>query len=102
MTRLIPVAEWVWILFKVQYHVSEDSPAEERYDQYIVSTDTHIQGEVCEGDMWPSPHLKWASWEPLFENVRPSHKIGSMYGMPIYESGWSAGEREAKERGLLK
>jgi len=100
MTRLIPVSEWQWDLWKVTYHTTPEGPAEPGYDRYLVSTDTHVQGEVCEGDRWPSPHLNYARWEPVAEKVRAPRAVGSYYGQTLYEDGWAAGEREAQERKL--
>lgn len=97
---LIPVKDWVWNLYKVTYHRTEDSPAEPGFDRYIVNTDTHIQGEVCEGDSWPNAQLTYAKWEPIVEKVRSPRSVGHYYGHPLYESGWEAGRREAEQRGL--
>lgn len=97
-TPLVPVAQWVWHLFKVEYRLSEGSPV--LLTRYCVSTCTHIEGEVLYGDRWPGEHVRWAGWEPVKESVAAPRTVGSFYGVPLGESGWAAGERLAEAEGL--
>jgi hypothetical protein len=99
VTPLIPVAEWEWYLYRVSYQLEPDG--EEQMFKYIVSTPDHIHGEVCEGDNWPNPAFKWASWGDGIEKVSRPRQVGQFYGCRIDESGWEAGRREAKKRGLI-
>lgn len=98
MTKLIPVSEWRWHLFKVSYHVKDGEPAE--LVKYIVTTDTHIEGEIFDGATWPSPSYDFARWEPAATDVARPRQVGTIYGKRLDETGWCAGEREAKQRGL--
>ncbi len=100
VAKLIPVSEWVWHLWKVTYHRGENGPVE--HIRYTVCTETHVEGEVCDGDDWPSRELTHVKWEPVADNVKAPRPVGSFYGRPISESGWEAGKREAQSRGLLQ
>jgi hypothetical protein len=97
MTNLIPVAEWTWNLYRVTYHLDENDLTP-RLTKHLVTTNTHVQGEICETEgAWPTPSYRYARWEPVKENVARPRSIGSIYGMRLDESAWSAGEREAEQ-----
>lgn len=95
--RLIPVSEWSWTLYQVDYYTDDLEDTASSLTKYIVSTDTHVEGEVCEYGVWPRPSLTFARWVPIKENVARPRQIGTVYGQRIDESGWSAGERMFKE-----
>lgn len=100
MTRLIPVNQWVWWLWKVTYHKTEDGPA--LLTKYLVATDTHVEGEICEWGTWPGDGYNHAKWEQVGDDPVPASnvQIGSLYGRAIYEDGWTYGKRLAEKRGL--
>jgi hypothetical protein len=95
MTHLIPVAQWIWNLYRVTYHLDENDMTP-RLTRQLVTPDP--QSEVC-GDFseWPSPSYTYARWELIREDVGRPRQIGTIYGARIDESGWAAGEREAEK-----
>ena len=100
MTTLVPVAQWVFNLYRVTYHRDAGAPADPQFTRHVVSTDTHVEGEVLSDDAWPNSEMKYARWDPVVEGVRRPRQVGTFYGQRIDESGWAAGSREARERGL--
>lgn len=100
LTPLIPVKDWKWVLWEVTYHKGENGPVLNR--RYLVSTETHVAGEVCDGGDWPTGiEVDYAKWEPIARDVREPRSVGMFYGRPISESGWAAGNREAAKLGLI-
>ncbi len=100
LTPLIPVSEWKWHLWMVTYHKGQNGPVVNL--RYLVSTETHVAGEVLDDHDWPNADVDYAKWALSAENVRAPRNIGMFYGRPISESGWAAGNREAAKLGLIK
>ena len=86
-------------LYKVTYHKDEASPEETYLTKYFASG-FDPGSYIVDGDNWPNNHVTFARWEPVAEDVAGPQVIGSIYNMPLHESGWSAGEREAARRGI--
>lgn len=97
---LMKVEDWPWELFKVSYFDVND-PVEglTRPVQvlYLVSTDTHLDGEAQEAC---GKHWVMYQWEVVAPATRP-RQIGTVYGMRLDESARAAGEHQAKQMGVL-
>lgn len=86
-------------LYRVTYHASEDAPAEPDLTRHVCSS-YDVEHDVLHGDHWPRPQVTYARWEPVAETLNGPRQIGNLYGMPLYESIFAAGEREAVRLGL--
>jgi hypothetical protein len=88
LTTLIPVSEWVWNLYKVEFR--------DRFGQalkiaYLVgSCEGHITADC--NDAAPSDCEEY-SWAVVKENVPAPRTVGRIHSMPLSESGWVAGRR---------
>lgn len=98
VVTLVPVSEWAWYLYRVEYKLLPDSPTTRT--RYLVSTDAHIEHEVWAADAGAPFDCMYADWEIVKQVGRPQ-QVGVMYGLRISETARSAGEREAKALGLL-
>lgn len=96
-TPLVPVSEWKFYLYKVDYFAKEGDE-KPRVTRYLVSTDTHLGTEAQDH----SPGEFWSCYmEHEICEVRRPRQVGTLYGMRIDESAREAGEREARNRGLM-
>lgn len=96
MAKLIPVSQWIFYLWKVEYAHEEEGPTIRT--RYLVETDTHIATTAW--DDVSGPAGSWAQWSIVCQVERP-RQVGTLYGMRLDESGRAAGEREARARGLM-
>ena len=87
--QLIPVSEWVYNLYKVEYWTCEGGK--------LIKT-LHITAS-CDGHMWSEANenapynSEWMSYEIVKQNVGHPHTVGFMYGQKVYESGVSHAKR---------
>lgn len=96
-TPLVPVSEWQFYLYKVEYFYRSDDTAPMK-TIYLVSTDTHIDSDVQDN----SPNDHWTRYqETEIAEVRRPRQVGQIHGIRMDESARSAGEREAKAKGLM-
>jgi hypothetical protein len=95
VTELVPVAEWEWWLWRVTW--SNDRG--QTLVQWCVNTDTHVEGEVQH--RWPSDHWTWAVWEPVETCSAPKTLWCPALRREYPEDAWTAGERVAKQKGLI-
>lgn len=98
MTTLIPTNLWVYDLFQITYYADENSPAQVT-DYLVSSCENHMIGDI--EDRWPGEWATYYRWERVAEGVKAPRVIGQLYGIPMHESGWAAGRREAEKRSLL-
>lgn len=95
--KLVPVSEWNFYLYRVTYWRVDQDVHSPHKTKYLVSTDTHIDGEVQEA--WPSDWYVSYTYEEVCEVQRPL-QIGTIHGCRISESAVTAGAREARAHGL--
>jgi hypothetical protein len=98
MTRLVPVSQWKWALARVTYHKAKGTPAEVTA-YHVSASNNHLEADIIE--RWPGEWATYYQYEFIEEDVAEPQSIGQLYGHSISESGWAAGERLAKKRGLL-
>lgn len=90
MTPLVPVSQWMWNLYRVKFWAESGSLVCTRY--IVSASENHLTAD-CNED---APHSCAAyTWECVKENVPPPLTIGRLYGMPVSEGAWEAGERLA-------
>lgn len=80
-TKLIPVAEWKWNLYKAVY-TSDEEGTRIICEKWFVETDTHIEGSIEEH----CPRPCWWTWKRIKENVPPLKPIGNLYGVAVHGS----------------
>ena len=98
VAQLVPVKDWVYDLFAVKYWDREGGKVLVGPVYICSSYEGHLKFDIDE--RWPSMGCTWCTWDPVAENVGPPRKVGSYYGMPLTESAWEHGRREAEKRGL--
>ena len=96
--ELIPVSQWVYDLYKVEFWTS---PPEEggrliETDYLASSCENHLRGD-CD-DRAPSS-CTWYSWEIIKENVGQPRVIGNLYGRSVHEDAWTHGRRIFSQSG---
>jgi hypothetical protein len=96
MAGLALVKDWNWTLYRLDYSTEEGG--EVKLTKHVVSTPNHIEHDAT-GDRWPRDSLKWVQWTPIRE-VSPPRHVGSLYGLPVSESGWETARRLMKETHL--
>lgn len=97
VAQLIPVSEWEFYLYRVEYFYRADDE-KPTWTKYLVSTDTHIDGEIQEY----APNDHWTRYmEHEIGVVRRPRQVGTVHGMRMDESAIEAGQREARARGLV-
>lgn len=96
--ELVPVAKWRWHLYEVKFWRREPQDGDHPLKtQKCVATASHIDGLVNE-QAGLIGACTWVSWDLIKEDVPRPSTIGQVYGMPLSESGWSAGERYEQGR----
>jgi len=83
---LIPVSRWVYDLYAIRYMDREGG----RTLSVALCVDTGMSVDIA--DEHAPPACTWIEWYVVEEGVAPPKIIGSIYGTPIHESGWSAGK----------
>jgi hypothetical protein len=81
--KLIPVAQWIYDLYKVTYW-SDDPDKGGRAIKVIhltASCENHLESDANAN--CPGPY--WMSWEIVKHNVGQPRVIGSIHGLPLYE-----------------
>lgn len=97
MTHLIPVSEWIWSLYKVQYLTEENGTVlATRY--YVADMGERV---LSEDECYAPSDCKYITWDNVKKGVAPPRAIGQIYGHPIDESWFTTGERLAKELKLI-
>lgn len=99
MTQLVPVSQWVYALFKVDYYADEAYTKLIRTSYFAASCDNHLVSDIEEAGPW-SNRPYWYAWDVVADDVGHPRVIGQLYGRSVYESGRAFGERLAKQRGL--
>lgn len=98
--RLIPVSEWTFCLFRVDYYAVNEPLAgvtKPVVSRYLVSTDTHLDEEAQENG---PGHWVMYEYTEIAVVSRP-REVGRLYGCRVDETARAAGEREARARGLM-
>ena len=89
MTYLVPVSEWVWNKYEVQFwtaHPHEGAVGLIKTLE-LVCTDTHVDHMINERASLIGG-CNWYQWEILEERVQAPKAIGSLYGKTLYGDGW--------------
>jgi hypothetical protein len=98
VTALVPTDQWVYDLYRVTYHDSEDGPA--RVTIHVASSfEGHLRADIEE--RWPGEWATHYRWELVAEDVGHPRVVGNLYGQSVYEGGLEHGERVARKLGLL-
>lgn len=93
--ELVPVSQWVYDLYKVTYWSSDPDVAGSRQvgsTSIAASSENHM-GTVA----WEhAPRTaEYMTSEVMKTNVGHPWVIGSIHNMPVYEDGWTHGQRLA-------
>lgn len=96
VTKLIPVSEWVWWLYRITYHGSDGDTRV----RFLVSTDTHLDSEVQ--DRWPSDHLSSYTWDIMARAKPPRQLWCPILRREYPEDAWECGERQAAAMNINK
>lgn len=94
VTKLVPVSEWVWWLYRVSYR--DDYGNVKNF--FMVSTDTHLDSEVQ--DRWPNDTWSSYTWDIMARTTAPRQLWCSVLRRDYPESAWDAGERVAHSLGF--
>jgi hypothetical protein len=91
--ELIPVSQWVYNLYKVTYWSGDPAVAGSRQvssTSITASCENHLSSDAWEH---PPRNAEFITWEVVKENVGHPRVIGKLYGLPLYETGYSHGQR---------
>lgn len=93
--ELIPVAQWVYNLYKVTYWNNDPDIAgsqQIKTASIAASSESHMNSEAWEH---APGGAEFMTWEIVKENVGHPRVIGSIHGLSIHEGGWAHGQRLA-------
>ena len=91
--ELVPVAQWVYDLYKVTYWRDEQMTRFIKTMFFASSSEGHLLADIDENA--PGSECYY-TWETVKENVGHPRQIGTLHGLPISESARSHGERLAQ------
>lgn len=85
MTELVPVSQWVYHLYRVEF-LTEEGGRFLKTAYVTASSENHLRADCDEAA--PSD-CGWYQWEVVRENVGHPRVTGRMHGMDVHEDGWS-------------
>lgn len=93
--ELVPVAQWVYDLYKVTYWSGDPDVAGSREvgsTSIVAASENHMKSDAWEH---PPHNAEYMTFEVVKENVGHPRVIGSIHGQPLYEDGKSHARRLA-------
>lgn len=93
-TKLIPVSQWVYNLYKVTYFSEGAVTRHFKTIHLAASSEAHLQSDAEE--YAPRDECQY-SWELVKENVGHPRVIGAIRGLTVHEDGLCHGRRLAGE-----
>lgn len=86
LTPLIPVSEWRWHRYRVQFLDGENGKVIKT--ETLVDTTRHVEYSVGERAQ-KIGGCKWFTWDCMEEDVPGPPEIGRLYGVPLSHDGWN-------------
>lgn len=92
VTNLIPVSSWTYNLYRVEFYTADPEAGGRllKTDYCAAAFENHLIADCNER---APGGCNWFVWEIEKDNVGHPRVVGSLYGLPVYETGWKHGHR---------